>query len=389
MRERLIKEIQKYYSVSEDEIIIEAISQQKMNFLMLRDCLLLTGRILLEDLENKVYVLEVIIGSSHAKKAIVSVGLDSEDIVIAAYGKEGLIKQGIAQQAINKIKDQIMTGITYGRNIPPKKKVHPIIIRIILVMIFGIVISFMFANNQTSKDNNHVIDESLKQQGEYQIALESYNESASLYNSSVDKYNALTVEVSVDNLEDFAINLGKVELLDTVEIAQSKEITKDQLSQMIEILNERTLDIQNYIKMMQQIKEPTESWVIDKLTEIESVVKIEAVTSDNDPNRLLGVEGGYISCVYFSVADINQDEIPGDTVVAKGTDCGGAIEVYETVEDALARCDYLGQFDGTLLYTGSYAIIGTSVIRISYKLDENQQFKLTEEIIQSFTKQEE
>ena len=41
--------------------------------------------------------------------------------------------------------------------------------------------------------------------------------------------------------------------------------------------------------------------------------------------------------------------------------------------------------DGTLLYSGSYAIIGTMVIRTSYKLSDNQQVKLTNDITKALT----
>ena len=87
------------------------------------------------------------------------------------------------------------------------------------------------------------------------------------------------------------------------------------------------------------------------------------MTSDNDPNGLLHQEnGGYTACIYFTSTGI---ETAGDSPVSKGTDGGGAVEVYSTVQDAEARCEYLSGFDNTILYTGSYAIVGTMVIRIS------------------------
>ena len=72
----------------------------------------------------------------------------------------------------------------------------------------------------------------------------------------------------------------------------------------------------------------------------------------------------------------------------KGTDAGGAIEVYATAEEAQARCEYLSGFDGTILYSGSYAIVGTMVIRTSYKLDNNQQMALTRSITRELTAQQ-
>lgn len=86
--------------------------------------------------------------------------------------------------------------------------------------------------------------------------------------------------------------------------------------------------------------------------------------NEHDPNQLLG----RTSCVYFSVKQISTDAVSGSDIVEKGTDGGGAIEVYANVEDAKNRCDYLKQFDNTLLYSGAYALIGTMVIRTSYLL---------------------
>ena len=61
------------------------------------------------------------------------------------------------------------------------------------------------------------------------------------------------------------------------------------------------------------------------------------------------------------------------------------IDVYkrQTLQSALNRCDYLSQFDGTLLYSGSYAIIGTCVIRTSYKLNDQEQVDLTNDIVKA------
>ena len=61
------------------------------------------------------------------------------------------------------------------------------------------------------------------------------------------------------------------------------------------------------------------------------------------------------------------------------------MEVYPTVQDAEARCEYLAGFDGTVLYSGSYAIVGTTVIRTSYKLTNEQQIELTNDITMALT----
>lgn len=92
-----------------------------------------------------------------------------------------------------------------------------------------------------------------------------------------------------------------------------------------------------------------------------------------------------ITCIYFTVAAARPNEVPGNSTVAKGTDAGGAVEVYSSLADAEARVEYLAGFDGTVLYSGSYAIVGTMVIRTSYKLSNEQQFDLTNAITTALT----
>ncbi len=49
-------------------------------------------------------------------------------------------------------------------------------------------------------------------------------------------------------------------------------------------------------------------------------------------------------------------------------------------------CEYLHGFDNTILYTGSYAIVGTMVIRISYIYTTEEQYEMTNRITKELTK---
>ena len=73
-------------------------------------------------------------------------------------------------------------------------------------------------------------------------------------------------------------------------------------------------------------------------------------------------------------------------MVDKGTDAGGAIEIYSNIKDAMERCEYLSEYDNTLLYSGSYAVVGTMVIRLSYALTDEEQLYLTDRITMELTK---
>ena len=50
------------------------------------------------------------------------------------------------------------------------------------------------------------------------------------------------------------------------------------------------------------------------------IKEVEAVSGgDNDPNMMLGKDGGYTACLYFTISDIDSDSVEGDTIVDKGT----------------------------------------------------------------------
>ena len=153
--------------------------------------------------------------------------------------------------------------------------------------------------------------------------------------------------------------------------AKKTQADTETLKEIMEYLSDDT-------KIMEQITAPSEAWVMERLGRVEDILEIQPVTSDNDPNGLLHQEnGGYTACIYFTSTGI---ESAGDSPVSRGTDGGGAVEVYSTVQDAEARCEYLSGFDNTILYTGSYAIVGTMVIRISYAYTDEAQYEMTDRI---------
>lgn len=214
------------------------------------------------------------------------------------------------------------------------------------------------------------------------LVFNAVNEMIRDYNTVADEYNLIAENAVIDYIDGLPKKVSsKNELEESVLTNKTDEQRQDLLD---DIIKDKDEIIGNYL-IVTQITSPSEEWLIQRLSEISYITKTEAVTKGNDPNGLLGKDGGYTSCVYFSVGGIIQKDIPGDTIVAKGTDAGGAIEVYDSREHALNRCDYLSQFDGTILYSGSYTAIGTMVVRTSYKLNDEQQVRLTNSIITKFT----
>lgn len=218
-------------------------------------------------------------------------------------------------------------------------------------------------------------------------ATKSYNEAIRKYNELSQKYDSLCENCYIDNIQGLpdTFNLLNEEKTDfgkcfTIVFSNnsSSKIKKD--TQTVNAFSET---ISNSIKILEQITGPSQEWVMQKLQTIDGINGIQAVTADNNPDGLLNKEGGYKACIYFSHSKLRPEG--AEEIVTAGTDVGGAIEIYNDVDSAIARCEYLAQFDGTILYSGSYAIIGTMVVRTSYAFSNEEQFELTDLITKTFT----
>lgn len=139
--------------------------------------------------------------------------------------------------------------------------------------------------------------------------------------------------------------------------------------------------LEDSIKQLTQITNPTGDFVVERISEIEAISGVQGVTEDNDPNGNLNKQGGYTSATYFTSSLVDQSEIYGDDIVEKGTDAGGCVEVYQTVDEANTRNAYLSSFDGAGIFnSGSHVVFGTTVIRTSDSLTATQQDEMTEQI---------
>ena len=221
-------------------------------------------------------------------------------------------------------------------------------------------------------------------------ATNAYNKAVDEYNEMSTRYDEALKKVCVDNIEGISATAGRlekesVELADVIQTVLGGN-TANKIENDTATIYKLIDSMEDDLKVVAQIENPSEKWVTERLKTVSKIKEVEAVSEDNDPNMMLGNDGGYTACLYFTISDIDSDSVEGDTIVDKGTDVGGAIEVYKSVKDAEARCEYLSGFDNTLLYSGSYAIIGTMVIRTSYRLDGESQLELTTEITKAFTK---
>lgn len=130
---------------------------------------------------------------------------------------------------------------------------------------------------------------------------------------------------------------------------------------------------------------PKQSYIISCLYDVPGIQEVIAVTESTDPNNLLNKPGGYYASVYFSYSLVDQRELNGNTIIQKGVNVGGCVEVYQNKNDAEKRNNYLAAFDGTVLASGSHKVVGTVVVRTSNLLLASQQKLLESNIIAVLT----
>ncbi len=134
----------------------------------------------------------------------------------------------------------------------------------------------------------------------------------------------------------------------------------------------------------------TDDQIMEVLGTVKGLGKIAKVTEENDPNNLMGTEGGYIGCVYF-----RHPNVPRNLVKAKfngdlndpltvGTAGGGSIEIYPT---AIAAARRAAGIDGLRVssISGDMTVLGPLVIRITNNLNYKYRVPLMEELVEKIT----
>lgn len=148
-------------------------------------------------------------------------------------------------------------------------------------------------------------------------------------------------------------------------------------------LKESKAALEASIKQHAQVTNPTEAFVISRVKDLPTIAGVQAVTEDHDPNGNLNKQGGYTVSIYIMSTLVDQASLIGDDIVDRGTDAGGAVEVFANAGDAENRNTYLGAFDGGILASGSHTVVGTVVIRTSNELAASKQAELETAIRES------
>lgn len=217
----------------------------------------------------------------------------------------------------------------------------------------------------------------------------------------VDNEDKPLDETTIDTAKEALKNAGASKIV----IGEMPKATKDILSRTKELstpvdysdeltsLSTAYTNLENSKKQYKQVVNPSEEFVMQRILTVDDVADARAVTEDQDPNENLHKAGGYTSTIYFESKTVNQSDVYvsgeyADVLIDKGTDAGGAIEVYENVEDAEKRRDYLATFDGTIFANGTHTVIGTVLVRASNELTATQQKELEQKVIDALTRLE-
>lgn len=404
MQINLKKLLMEYCDANPDNIQKQNISDCALSITQLRDRLYLLGNILYEDLDNQIYVASVRAGFADMNRAIIAMQLSGSELSLIGYAKEGFIKQNLCEKAFQKIQDTAHGKAAIDTSRFPK-------LLTVTIMALGFAAFIFIRGCVTSGVDSGAVDELLQSSSagsgiseptevgedsnfiaEVELtitATKAYNSAAKQFNSLVEKYNNAISLVCVDNIKDFPIKLEQLSLEsesyeDNANIVMSNN-SKEKIAADTEQIQNMTTEVEVLLQIVQQLNAPSGDWVCEKIRNIDGITGCQQVTESLNPDGLLGKEGGYSACVYFTHAEINQNDVPGNSIVAKGTDAGGAVEIYPTLADAQARVEYLASFDNTIFYSGSYAILGTMVVRTSYKFTDEQQFLITDAITMALT----
>ncbi|MDB6183947.1 hypothetical protein PNO29_03480 [Streptococcus vestibularis] len=257
-----------------------------------------------------------------------------------------------------------------------------------LIPIFCLIAAYyflVFAPHQKAVDSfNNIAQKVKKQNNILEDKIKTANQLLSNKDKPLDENLSSELKNEVTSAEKTKQKVPKIKK-STSDINKQVEVLKKPLDYTTEIkkLDDLNQKYSTSVKQLKQITNPSSSFIESRLKEIDTITGVQSATEDNDPNKGLNKQGSYTASVYFTDSLVT-DTVEGKDIVAKGTDAGGNIEVYKTVEDAQKRNEYLSAFDGlpTMLNPGSHYVYGTIIIRTSGRLTATQQNDLTQKIYQ-------
>ncbi len=275
------------------------------------------------------------------------------------------------------------TVITEKIQMKNKKFITILIIAVLaLIAITLWFIKFQYPHIIAVKNYNAVVDVINKKNAEIDKEIEKLQKLIDSEETPLDDTIIDTSKSVIKNAEAEKVLIDEMPKKTKEIVLKTTELnTPIDYTDVLEQLKDTFIAFETSIKQYKQFIKPSEEFVIQRLLTIDEVKDVRAVTEDNDPNGHLNKPGGYTATVYFESSNVNQANVYGTDLIDKGTDAGGAIEVYANADDAIKREEYLATFDGGILASGSHKVVGTVLIRTSNELTATNQKLLEEKII--------
>lgn len=238
------------------------------------------------------------------------------------------------------------------------------------------------------------------------LAIKEYNKAADSVNAENKKVDAAieklqTLVRSKDKTLDESLPDSAKELIKTAQAA--KRVVGDRpgkiddikakteklnepldYSDIINQLNEAVSTYETSIKQYKQFLNPSEEFLVQRLNTVDEITDVIALTEETDENKRMNKAHGYVVKVFFESSNLNQADLKetyGESLIERGTDAGGTVEIFINEEDAKARQEYIQSLP--LQQNESVRVVGTVVIRTSEELTSNLQKALEEKIVEA------
>lgn len=259
------------------------------------------------------------------------------------------------------------------------------IISLFIVLFMCLGVTGCHKESEAEKSFNVAVEKVKKGNKELDKEIKKANELVKSKDKSLDENLRPSLETAISETKAAKYKVIDIPDEETKIKNETKNMNSYNFEEIKNKLQEAYNNLDTSMKKYQLVNHPDESYIIQCLQNVSNVKDISAVTEDNDPNGLLNKAGGYTAQVYFSSDLVDQSSVSGDTVIDKGTECGGSIEVYKTAKEANKRNEYLSTFDGGIFASGSHAVYGTVIIRTSNILTASQQKQMENDILNALT----
>ena len=280
-----------------------------------------------------------------------------------------------------------------------KKKTKLIIVAVIVVIAvivgsLGAYFGYFKPHKEAVEAYNVVVSDIQEKNDQLDGEIKKLQELVDNEDKPLDETTIDTAKEALKNAGASKIVRGDMPKATKDILSRTKELsTPVDYSDELTSLSTAYTNLENSKKQYKQVVNPSEEFVMQRILTVDDVADARAVTEDQDLNGNLHKAGGCTSTIYFESKTVNQSDVYvsgeyADVLIDKGTDAGGAIEVYKNVEDAEKRRDYLATYDGTIFANGTHTVIGTVLVRASNELTATQQKELEQKVIDALTRLE-